>query len=237
MIRAMIFDLDGTLVKTEWLKSLSYAQAVQRLSPAAVTVEAVQAVFAEVVGRSREEVSRMLASRFGLEDAARARPEEFEGRPPWQVLADLRLQVYDAMLADPRALRANQWPHSVELLRAAARNECNTALASMSMAEQVGRVLDAIGLRDQFDLVLSGEDVQSPKPDREIYRLAAELLERRPEECLVIEDSPAGVQAAVVAGMHCVAVATPFTRPHRRWASGGAPVRLVRRALLPAARR
>jgi len=208
----MIFDLDGTLVKTERLKSLSYAQAVQRLSPAPVTVEAVQGAFAEVVGRSREEVSRALASRFGLEGAARARLEEFEGRQPWQVLAGLRLQIYDDMLADPQVLRANQWPHNVELLRAAARNGCSTALASMSTWDQVNRVLEAVGLRDQFDLVLSREDVESPKPDPEIYRLAAELLERPPGECLVIEDSPAGVQAAVAAGMHCVAVATPFTR-------------------------
>lgn len=208
----MIFDLDGTLVRTEWLKSLSYAQAVQRLSPAPVTVEEVQAAFAEVVGRSREEVSRALASRFGLEDAARARPETFEVRQPWQVLVGLRMQIYGEMLADPEVLRANQWPHTVELLRAAARNGCSTALASMSTSEQVNRVLEAVGLRDQFDLVLSREDVRSPKPDPEIYRLAAEVLERRPGECLVIEDSPVGVQAAVAAGMHCVAVATPFTR-------------------------
>lgn len=206
----MIFDLDGTLVKTERLKSLSYAQAVQRLSPVPVTVEAVQGAFAEVVGRSREEVSRALASRFGLQAAALA--EEFEAGQPWQVLAGLRLQIYDDMLADPQVLRANQWPHSVELLRAAARNHCSTALASMSTGEQVSRVLQAVGLRDQFNVVLSREDVECPKPDPEIYRLAAELLERRPEECLVIEDSPAGVQAAVAAGMHCVAVATDFTR-------------------------
>lgn len=56
MILAMIFDLDGTLVKTEWLKSLSYAAAVQTLSPAPVTVEGVRVAFANVVGRSREEV-------------------------------------------------------------------------------------------------------------------------------------------------------------------------------------
>ena len=212
MIRAMLFDLDGTLVKTEWLKSLSYAQAVQSLSPAPVTVEAVQAAFAEVVGRSREEVSQALVSNFGLEEAARARLQEFGARDPWQVLAGIRQRAYDDLLADPQLLRRNQWPHSVELLRAASLSGCSTGLASMSTGEQVSRVLEAVGLRDQFDLVLSREDVESPKPDPEIYRLAADLLERPPGQCLVIEDSPAGVQAAVGAGMHCVAVATPFTR-------------------------
>lgn len=212
MIRAMIFDLDGTLVKTEWLKSLSYAQAVQRLSPAPVTVEEVQAAFAEVVGRSREEVSSALLARFGLEAAARAQQAGFDARFPWQVLARIRLEIYEGMLADAETLRANQWPNAVDLLRSAARNGCRTGLASMSTCEQVIRVLDAIGLQDRFDVVLSREDVECPKPDPEIYRLASRLLHTPAQECLVIEGSPAGVQAAVSAGMHCVAVATPFTR-------------------------
>jgi len=212
MIRAMIFDLDGTLVKTEWLKSLSYAQAVQRLSPAPVTVEEVQAAFSEVVGRSREEVSLALLVQFGLQAAAQSRLAEFEAQLAWQVLAQIRLEIYEAMLADAAVLRANQWPHNVELLRMARRALCSTALASMSSREQVTRVLEAIALQDQFDVVLSRDDVESPKPDPEIYLLAAHLLEASPQECLVIEDSPAGVQAAVSAGMHCVAVATPFTR-------------------------
>lgn len=46
----------------------------------------------------------------------------------------------------------------------------------------------------------------------EIYLLVAKELEVAPADCLVIEDSPSGVKAAVSAGMHCIAVATPFTR-------------------------
>ncbi len=50
------------------------------------------------------------------------------------------------------------------------------------------------------------------KPDPEIYRQAASELDIPPPACLVIEDSPAGVQAALAAGTHVVAVSTPFTR-------------------------
>ncbi len=212
MIRAAIFDLDGTLVKTEWLKSLSYAKAVQALSPTPVAAEAAQEVFKEVVGRSREEVSATLLQRFGLEAVARARLGEHDAQYPWQVLARLRLRLYDEMLADAAVLRANQWPHNVELLRAARRGGCRTALASMSYCDQVKRILRAVGLEDQFDAILSRDDVEHPKPDPEIYLLAARLIEAQPEDCLVIEDSPAGVQAAVAAGMNCIAVATPLTR-------------------------
>ena len=51
----------------------------------------------------------------------------------------------------------------------------------------------------------------NPKPDPEIYLLAAEKLGVDPGDCLVIEDSPSGARAGVAAGMNVIAVATPFT--------------------------
>ena len=53
--------------------------------------------------------------------------------------------------------------------------------------------------------------MQQPKSDPEIYLLAAQKLDVPSEECLVLEDSPNGVRAAVAAGMNVVAIATPFT--------------------------
>ena len=69
MIRAMIFDLDGTLVQTERLKALSYARAVVELCPHETSEEAVVEAFKEVVGLPRREVAVALMERFGLEDA------------------------------------------------------------------------------------------------------------------------------------------------------------------------
>ncbi len=82
----------------------------------------------------------------------------------------------------------------------------------MSYCDQVTRILRAVGLEDQFDVILSRDDVERPKPDPEIYLLAARLLAKQPANCLVVEDSPAGVQAAIAAGMNCIAVATPLTQ-------------------------
>jgi len=212
MILAMIFDLDGTLVKTEWLKSLSYAKAIQLLSPKPVTTEDVQQVFTEVIGRSREVVASTLVERFGLQEATRERMAETRAKQPWQVLTEVRLKIYSEMLANAKVLRASQWPHNVELLRIARRTGCRTALASMSSREQVLYILQVIGLANQFDVILTREDVECPKPDPEIYLQAARRLTLRPEQCLVIEDSPVGVQAALAAGMNCIAVTSPFTR-------------------------
>jgi len=81
----------------------------------------------------------------------------------------------------------------------------------MSQRDEALHVLRSLELEETLDLVLTREDVQNPKPDPEIYLLAAHKLDVPPEECLVLEDSPNGVQAGVAAGMNVIAVATPFT--------------------------
>jgi len=67
-------------------------------------------------------------------------------------------------------------------------------------------------LTDEFDVIATRDDVEHGKPDPEIDLLVARELGVKPEECLVIEDSPAGVQAALAAGMEVIAVTTELTR-------------------------
>jgi len=212
MIRAMIFDLDGTLVQTERLKALSYARAAVELCPREIGEAEVIDAFKEVVGLSRREVAVALMGRFGLEDTARTHMAEFGVSAPWQAFIQVRLRHYEAMLADPEVLRKNQWPHNVALLQEARRSNCKVGLATMSHCDQARRVLEALDLADAFDFVATRDDVERAKPDPEIYQLVARELAVPAIECLVIEDSPAGVKAAQAAGMKVIAVATPFTR-------------------------
>ncbi len=211
-IRAMIFDLDGTLVQTERLKALSYAKAALELCPNQLTEASVVAAFGEVVGRSRREVAKSLIDRFDLEAAAGERMVEFGVSAPWQAFVQVRLGHYEAMLADPQVLRENQWQHNRALLEGARRADCKVALATMSVCSQTQRVLEILELTEAFDFVASRDDVEHGKPDPEIYELVAAELRVDPRSCLVIEDSPAGVEAAVAAGMWCIAVTTPFTQ-------------------------
>ncbi|MFQ5614660.1 MAG: HAD family hydrolase [Anaerolineae bacterium] len=212
MIRAAIFDLDGTLVQTEKLKAVSYARAAVELCPRQIDEAEVIDAFKEVVGRSRREVALALMERFDLEEPARARMAEFGVGTPWQAFVQVRLRHYEAMLADPEVLRSNRWPHNIALLQAARRSQCKVGLATMSYCPQVRRVLEVLNLSDAFDFVASRDDVEHGKPDPEIYLLVARELDVLPAECLVIEDSPSGVEAALAAGMWCLAVTTPFTR-------------------------
>ena len=212
MIRAMIFDLDGTLVQTERLKALSYARAAVELCPHDLSEAEVVEAFKDVVGLSRQEVALALVSRFELEGVAGARMAEFGVSAPWQAFVQVRLRIYEEMLADPEVLRSNQWPHNVALLRQARQSGCRTALATMSRCDQAQRVLEILDFADAFDFVATRDDVEHGKPDPEIYLLAARELGVPPAKCLVIEDSPTGVRAALAAGMSVVAVSTPFTR-------------------------
>ncbi|MFW5942393.1 MAG: HAD family hydrolase [Chloroflexota bacterium] len=212
MIEAMIFDLDGTLVQTEKLKALSYARAAVQLCPDNISEEEVVEAFKDVVGKSRREVATALVERFGLEQAARRHMDEFGVKTAWQAYVQVRLCYYQELLGDADMLRNNQWPHNRRLLEEARRAGCKTALATMSRCQQVNRILDALGLHDAFDFVATRDDVENGKPDPEIYLLAAQELGVSPADCLVVEDTPAGVQAALNAGMQVVAVSTPFTR-------------------------
>lgn len=212
MYRAVIFDLDGTLVQTEKLKAISYAKAVVEIADVGVSESEVVEAFKDVVGRSRQEVSSHLILRFGLEEQVRSRLTELGVDREWQVLARTRLSIYDRMLEDPEILRSNQWPHNVELLKRVRKTHCRVGLATMSHCQQTRRVLAILGFADDFDFVATRDDVEYPKPHPEIYFLVASELDVPPHECLVIEDSPAGVEAATSAGMDVIAVTTPFTR-------------------------
>lgn len=212
MIRAMIFDLDGTLVQTEKLKALSYAKAAMELCPHDIREEEVLAAFKNVVGLSRREVSEVLVEQFNLTERAEARMSEFGVSTPWQAFVQLRLCHYEEMLADPEVIRNHQWPHNLAVLEEALRSNCQTGLATMSRCEQATRVLDILDLTSAFDFVATRDDVEHGKPDPEIYHLVSNELGVLPKECLVLEDSPSGVKAALAAGMWCVAVTTPFTR-------------------------
>jgi beta-phosphoglucomutase len=84
------------------------------------------------------------------------------------------------------------------------------ALASAAMSKNVNFILDALKLRPYFHAVLTNDEITQSKPDPEIFVKTAEKLGVPPAECVVIEDSFVGIEAAKRAGMKCVAVASTF---------------------------
>ena len=212
MIRAIVFDLDGTLVKTEDLKALSYARVATELRPKDLAEKDVLEAFKDVVGLSRQEVSEVLIQRFSLEEAIRKRVPKRNRTAVWEAFAEMRIQVYKQMLADPQILETYKCPYNVGLLHRAREEKLCTGLATMSHQNEAKRVLEILKIHDKFDFVATRESVVLSKPNPEIYLLVAEKLAVQPHECLVIEDSPAGIKAALAAGMPCIAVTSDFTR-------------------------
>jgi beta-phosphoglucomutase-like phosphatase (HAD superfamily) len=211
VIRAFVFDLDGTLVETEELKAVSYARAAVELRPDLVEADVVEA-FKDFVGRSRQEVATGLVRRFGLEEAARSRMAAFGVKTPWQAYVRVRLQIYDSLLSDRELILSQRYPHNIALLHELRGAGYPTGLSTMSHTEETRLILSILGLTDAFDVVATREDVEHGKPDPEIDLLVARELGVKPENCLVIEDSPAGVAAALAAGMDVIAVTTELTR-------------------------
>jgi len=83
------------------------------------------------------------------------------------------------------------------------------ALASSSYPDVIELVLAKTGLKKYFSVVVNSTMAGKSKPAPDIFLLTANLLKVNPEECLVIEDSTNGIQAAKNAGMYCVAFAGP----------------------------
>lgn len=212
MIRAFVFDLNGTILKTDQLKAESYAKAVAELCGDGVSEREVLDAYAEAVGQPRFEVAKFLVDRFKLEGPALARMEQFGVDAPWQVLVQIRKRYYDLMLDDPALIRQMRWPHNIALLRYAQDVGCQIALTSMTPRDRVMSILDTLDMSDVFDFIATEDDVAHGKPDPEIYLLVANALGFAPAEHLVIEDSVSGVQSAALAGMHVIAMTTPYSR-------------------------
>jgi len=111
-------------------------------------------------------------------------------------------------------------PGSVALIRAIAAAGVPMAICSGALRDEIILASRTVGVLDCFQAIVAAQDVARGKPDPEGYLAARELLARavgkdlRPRRCIVVEDSPAGVDAARAAGMKVLAVATSYSPNH-----------------------
>ena len=104
------------------------------------------------------------------------------------------------------------FPGAVRLLNAIKKGNFKLGLVSSTPKENIDLVLSELNLEGMFDSIIFGQEVSESKPSPQIYLLAARELEVTPNDCLVIEDSPLGVEAAKTAGMKCLAIANTHPR-------------------------
>ena len=99
-------------------------------------------------------------------------------------------------------------PGFIDFLRSLKKNHIKTAVATAAPKVNLDFLLEHIDLRNDFDVLIDDSEVDKGKPDPEIYLKAAEKLGFSPELCLVFEDSLAGIQAAINAGIKVIGVTT-----------------------------
>ncbi len=182
-IKAFIFDLDGTLVETEHI----YIEAIENvLKEANCSISHAEAV-KMVIGISWEGIKNHIFTRF---------PGKFD--------ENIAIKVAKHYMRI-RSQSNIEIKSSVDLLKNLA-NEFPVCIVSGSMREDIKSNIKLMGIENCLKFYLGTEDYSPGKPDPTCYKLAAHMLNLPPENCLVFEDSFAGVTAAKKAGMHCVAL-------------------------------
>jgi HAD superfamily hydrolase (TIGR01509 family) len=179
-VRAVLWDMDGTLVDSEKHWDVAIHALYDRLG-GTLTPE----VRASTVGGSAENVMRIVYTDLGRDHD----PEEMAAMADW-------LHEYTAGLFDQGLPWCEGAP---ELLEALARERVPMALVTNTRRSLTDRALNSIG-RQYFSAVVCGDEVTDGKPAPEPYELAAVLLGESPADCLAIEDSVAGTASAEGAG-------------------------------------
>ncbi len=183
-IRAVVFDLDGLMFDTEALFFRVAAEVLESRGKR-FTPEIMRAL----IGRRAVNVAGWLKTMAGLEEA------------PDVILAEVR-ERFRAQVDTAVHPTAGLFT----LLDHLHRRELPAAVATSSGRAYADGLLTRHGLADRFAFVLGSEDVTRGKPDPEIYRRAAERFAVPAGEMLVLEDSPAGVEAGRGAGAFTVGI-------------------------------
>lgn len=184
MPRAFLFDLDGTLVDSERENAESIEVV---LSARGRLLSDEERDF--VVGHGWREIYERLRAGGGVDLSFDELKEQ--------------AAIAKEAICQERGLR--QVPGAVEYVRrAAARGPCT--IVSGSSRREVAFCIRVLGLAGEVPWYIGAEDVREGKPSPEGYLLAARRLAVEPTECVVFEDSAAGIVSAKRAGMRCVAL-------------------------------
>ena len=103
-------------------------------------------------------------------------------------------------------------PGAIDLIKSLREHKFKMALASSAPMENIRLILNSLGIKDCFQVIITGQDVAEGKPSPQGFLLAARKLGVKPESCVVIEDAVAGIAAAKRAGMFCLAITNTHSR-------------------------
>ncbi len=189
-IKAVIFDLDGTLIDSMWLWKqidIDYLELKGHALP-----EDLQDA---IEGMSFTETAQYFKKRFGIEED----------------VADIK-DTWNGMAKDYYLHKVPMKEHAGLLLERLKAGNYKIGIGTSNSRELVGAIADKYGLGDYCHSIRTGCEVERGKPFPDIFLKVAEDLAVEPSECLVIEDIPNGIKAARNAGMKVCAIYDDFSK-------------------------
>ena len=185
-IAAVLFDMDGLVLDTEKLYTRFWQEAANALG----------------YPMTKEQALGMRSLNRG---AGLAKMQSYFGpEVDYDLIRNKRIELMDTFVAQEGVYLK---PGIHELLAFLKEQGIKTAIATSSPMERTLLYLGSVGLQNSFDELVSGYMVEKGKPEPDIYLYAAEKLGVKPGNCMVLEDSPAGILAAHRAG--CLPVMIP----------------------------
>lgn len=195
--KAILFDHDGVLVTSEQLHFLAWQQLFHDMG---LPWKEIQ--IQNLVGRTAPQILQILLDEF---------------KPGWAVeefdLDALALKKNDYYLEFARSELA-PYPGVREGLAWAKEVGIACAVVSNARRRELNASMTQLKLGEFFGIILSRDDVARPKPDPGPFEFAALSLGFRPEECIAIDDSPTGLEAALLAGCITASVTTNYPRQY-----------------------
>lgn len=192
-IKALLFDLDGVIVSTEKNHFEAWQQTANKLGIS----------FTEHDNEALKGVNRVDSLRkiLSLGDIAISE-QEFE------VLLTYKNEVYLASISSLSF--SDVLPGVMDLLKCAKAKGIKVGLGSSS--KNALMILERLGIKSWFDVLIDGNGVTKPKPDPEVFLNGAKSLGLLPSECLVFEDALSGVKAAKDGGFIAIGVGNPMLK-------------------------